>query len=669
MKFNLRIALLLLSGCSLLPEYLHAQYKLDSLQTRIANGRRDTHQIKTMMYLGREYQQLGKMDSLWENAVRIIELSKQLNFPKGQAVGLHHQGIYYYYTDSYPEAISKYEEALRICESSGNIAGAGNSFNNLGLVYNNLSQYDKALEYYTKALEAYSSIRDTSGMLRCYNNIGIVHDNQGQYPKALEYYYKSLAICDVKQDKAGQANLYLNIGLVHTNQGEHEEAMKNYEEALRLGKEMDYKQVISNAYGNMAIALRYLEQYDRAMQCNDESIRLEKSLNNRRGLASSFNTRGKIYRDMHQPDAAMSAFLDAKAIFEEIKDSVHLGITLGDIANLHYQKQQYAKAIDYFHRAREIASNIQSPDDKLSANQGLAMTYAAMKDFKNAYFYQQEYQELNDTLFNERKSEQIADIAARYEAEKKDTEIQLLQADRELHTAEIQKQKLLKYLFFGGLISTLILAWLLYRHIRTRNELRVQTLRNKIARDLHDDVGSTLSSIAIFSDMARDQSRDLEPLLNSIGEGARKMLDAMGDIVWTIHPDNDQFDRMILRMRTFAFELLGAKNIEFTFETGEHIPENRFSMEMRKNLFLIFKEATNNLAKYSGANKAAISLRDSKEGLMLMVRDNGKGFQSDQIQEGSGLRNMRQRAKEMGAELQIDSDPGVGTTIRLTIPV
>ena len=122
-------------------------------------------------------------------------------------------------------------------------------------------------------------------------------------------------------------------------------------------------------------------------------------------------------------------------------------------------------------------------------------------------------------------------------------------------------------------------------------------------------------------------------------------------------------------MRSFAYELLGAKKIEFRFVADSSVANMKLSMEARRNLYLIFKEATNNLVKYSEASKAMFSIKGEQGKLVMMITDNGKGFDSNKETEGNGLKNMRKRASEMGAVLLIDSIPGNGTTIKLEMAV
>jgi signal transduction histidine kinase len=173
----------------------------------------------------------------------------------------------------------------------------------------------------------------------------------------------------------------------------------------------------------------------------------------------------------------------------------------------------------------------------------------------------------------------------------------------------------------------------------------------------------------MFSQLAQSQSKELIPTLETIGESSRKMLDAMADIVWSIKPENDQFDKVLMRMREFAFELLGASQIDFEFDAAEEIPNVNLSMEERKNLYLIFKEAANKLAKYSDASRAKFALKIEKDILIMKISDNGKGFDITKYSKGNGLINMRKRAEELGAKLTIDSAPGHGTILEFKLAV
>ncbi|MFC4872464.1 ligand-binding sensor domain-containing protein [Negadavirga shengliensis] len=203
--------------------------------------------------------------------------------------------------------------------------------------------------------------------------------------------------------------------------------------------------------------------------------------------------------------------------------------------------------------------------------------------------------------------------------------------------------------------------------------LAVVALRNRVARDLHDDMGSTLSTINILSSMAKTKLHT-DPVktseyISKISDNSQRMMEAMDDIVWSIKPQNDSMDKIISRMRGFAAQLFEAKDINYTFEVEENVLEVKLPMDARRDLFLIFKEAVNNLAKYSGSKEAMVhfSLKNNK--LNMRVKDYGRGFDPLSADSGNGLSNMKKRAQNMRAYLIIHSKVGNGSEIQLHVPL
>jgi two-component sensor histidine kinase len=206
----------------------------------------------------------------------------------------------------------------------------------------------------------------------------------------------------------------------------------------------------------------------------------------------------------------------------------------------------------------------------------------------------------------------------------------------------------------------------LYRY-RVHQLKKLQTIRNNIASDLHDDIGSTLNSISIYSEVAKQQAGKEIPALDLIGANSRKIIESMSDIVWTINPENDSFEKIIVRMRSFAHQLLKAKKVEYTFEVDETIDGVALPMQVRKNFYLVFKEAITNVVKYSGASRVSISLSEHNKTIVLKIRDNGIGIPKNPETQGNGLLNMRRRAEEIHANLNILSGNGEGTGIELML--
>ena len=217
----------------------------------------------------------------------------------------------------------------------------------------------------------------------------------------------------------------------------------------------------------------------------------------------------------------------------------------------------------------------------------------------------------------------------------------------------------------------ILIIYSIYRY-RISQFLKLQAIRNNIARDLHDDIGSTLGSINMYTEAAagklkKEQPEDAEEVLKKMGTASREMIERMSDIVWSINSRNDRFENLRHRMQAFAAGMLSQREIEFTFDVQEELNKTVFSMKLRKNIFLIFKEAIHNIAKYAQCKKASIVLSIKDNIFKMVIKDDGKGFdvQNNPAYNGDGIKNMRTRSEEIGARLNINSNINEGTSVEL----
>jgi signal transduction histidine kinase len=227
-------------------------------------------------------------------------------------------------------------------------------------------------------------------------------------------------------------------------------------------------------------------------------------------------------------------------------------------------------------------------------------------------------------------------------------------------------------LWFAALVLLALTAifYALYR-FRLRQLLKIERLRNKISLDLHDDIGSTLSSIAILSDMGAQQRGGPQEaeLFRDISEQSSYLMDRMDDIVWSINPKNDSSASLFSRLQSFASRLLEARDIRYVFEVDDAARSLRLPMELRQHIFLIMKEAVNNLVKYSGCTQADISVHYEAPWLRVLISDNGDGFDAQQAFAGNGILSMKKRAAAIDAIFEISSGRGQGTQIRLAVKI
>jgi len=161
-------------------------------------------------------------------------------------------------------------------------------------------------------------------------------------------------------------------------------------------------------------------------------------------------------------------------------------------------------------------------------------------------------------------------------------------------------------------------------------------------------------------------------MLRQVSSNTDQMMEALSDIVWAIDTRNDRFDNIVNRMRALAIEILEPSNIGIQFNVSDDIRDIHLDMQQRKNLYLIFKEAVNNILKYSYCDHVKVDItRQSNKTVVMHIQDNGKGFDmaglhgEEKSLSGNGIRNMKKRAEELGGMMTIDSVPGAGTQLLL----
>jgi len=233
------------------------------------------------------------------------------------------------------------------------------------------------------------------------------------------------------------------------------------------------------------------------------------------------------------------------------------------------------------------------------------------------------------------------------------------------------------FLAFAG--AALALAVSRLHRARVQRLLQLERVRTRIATDLHDDIGSSLSRIALLSDLVRHQVETAHPAsgqrLAQIASSARDLVGAMADIVWALDPRHDDLEHVVRRIREFAADVLGGAGVSWGLSAPEDSASVRMGAEPRRHTYLILKEAITNVARHARAREVDLRLHVADGRLNVEIRDDGRGFTPDETDRGSrpsggnGLRNMRARAAECGGTLSVESTPERGTRIRIVVPL
>ena len=652
------------------------------------------------------YKYLGDTEAQLKSYMKALEYEKSVT-PTFANIYLNISNIYAE-QKNYAEATKTLNKFLKIVEEKKVKKYIPTLYLRLGLLYLDQEIYNEAILNFRLSLKASEEIKSKTGVSNAYFHIGELYNKQRNFKDALENFNASLKL-DLEQNQVDDiSETYSKIASIYLDEKKYSESIKNFQIAIRLDKKANFKEHLALVYLRLGDLYIYMKKFNRARIYMDSSLTISKEIGDKEGLQYAYkylmrlnmaenNVEGfeesfglyKKYSDSLYGEANVKLVAEIKEKYEVEKRDNEILKLEGEKQKLENEKQLTALLIkskgDSLNLVQSEKEKIRLDNERKEAiilynQQQLALLskerqLQQLKIDKNLaeLFAQKAETDKKQSDFLAQKAEtdkkQSDFLAQKAETEKKNSELLLANKAGQLQALEISNQKQVKNYLIAGLVLGMLLSFFVYRNIRTRQQLKLQTLRNKIASDLHDDVGSTLSSISIFSEMAKQQTKEVMPLLDTIGDSSRKMLDAMADIVWTINPENDQFEKIIARMKSFAFELLGAKDIGFEFDADDAIPKMKLPMNVRKNLYLIFKEATNNMVKYSYADKAMFAIKGEKDNLIMIIKDNGKGFDINKATEGNGLKNMKRRASEIGGELMIDTEPGNGTTIQLKLAV
>lgn len=542
-------------------------------------------------------------------------------------------------------------------------------------------------------------------------SMGLYHRKNGSYKAALPFCLAAISYTEaLNTAKSSLAGQWLNAGATYDELGDYGNSLNCYLKALRLFIDDGSKLGESFCYTNVAAVYINLKQFDKALTYAKQGLELKKSLADKRGICTSLDAIGNAYIGLKNGPAALTNFRAAlKIALEEKMVSEEAGCYLS-MAKIFAQQKKDSVAAVYFNKAKAAAAKMKNPtmeadaaiglsaldenDDSTAKQENILATslqtfkdagslekeaenyrslsaiHAEKKEFDKALQYSNKYHGIIDSIRNNELKVQLAKIENQYAVEKKEQEIVLLKKDKELQAQKLFRQRLL---FAGAgilLLLSLVGMWLLVNRNKLKQRMKELEFRNQIAADLHDEVGSSLSSIHMLSQMASQQGGDArhKDILFRMSNNAKETMDKMGDIVWMIKPGETEAASLKQRMERFAFEISSSKNISLQLALDE-MEKLKLSMDQRKNIWLIFKEAINNAVKYSDTETLEVTAILQNKEIILQVKDYGKGFNSNVVRIGNGLNNMHRRAKELHGKLVIQSNTDTGTTIQLVVPV
>jgi signal transduction histidine kinase len=531
---------------------------------------------------------------------------------------------------------------------------------------------NKSVQQYNEAIEIARRIDDKPRLMGCLVSVGFFYASIGEPVKAIEVNQEVLRYTEEMQDDTSMPLAF--IANAHEAQGDLDNALAYarrsywvYEKRVR-----DKLSVDERGYpaGPMRLGqlLEKMGQRDSAMHYAQMSYRriLEKPFVVYDVESWTFfyceicNLLGTLYSQSNLPDEALKYY--RLALRKEVENNFQtlLQRSRSALAKFYQQANQPDSAIYYATQAYEGALKTKDFEVMKNATGLLRTVFEQRGDFKKALYYNDLAVAARDSVSGAEKVREVQQLT--FQEEQRQQAIR-----QELEAESAARQNTLKLIGSLALLAGVVFfAFIVYR---LRELRKTEAMRQAIAADLHDEVGASLTSIQILSQLANhpDAARSAEAL-DKLPEQVRRTSAALREIVWNIQPKHAALHLLLSQLTRHAGEVFEKSDIQYAVQTDDFPEGASLDPVTRQHFTRIFKEVLSNLVRHSGAGRAAVFIKKENQHIVLVVRDDGKGFDVANVRRGNGLDNMAQRAGAAGGSLDIYSNAGEGTETTLRLP-
>jgi len=589
-------------------------------------------------------------------------LARAANDPRQMGEMKNNRANVYIEQGNYAAALENYQQALAIHEKAGQTSSAAMTMGNIGYAYKDIGDYDRALEYFFRSLRSYEQqlqVPSLTGvnrrivqeaLVQDYNYIGETYKKLKSWAKAREYFTKAMAFYEQRAISEGKAATLRNLAEVDAATGRLNEAVRQLREALAIHERTHDVMETASAHASIGELLQQQGQPAAAIAEFEQAVAMNRSIHNVRSQATAFMGLAAARIATGSLPAARQALDSARVYVRQT----------GSKQNY---RQYYETESNYFARAGD--------------NQRALTSYRLYSAYK-------------DSLVNADNVKAMADVAVKYETDKKEQLLKLNEQQLKLQEAKISRRNLLIWAIVAGVLALALLAYSYYRRYRLQQQARLQQAileqqslatravldaeekeRRRIALDLHDGVGQVMSAAKMnlaaieeeipFGDA--DQRLAFRNALQLVDEGCREVRAVSHSMMpnallkaglgAAIREFLDQIDHRVLKINLLTEGL------------NEKLDSNTETV-----LYRVVQECVNNVIKHAQASQLDLSLRQEPDGISAMIEDNGRGFDTrDRSKfEGIGLKNIQSRLALLGGSVEWSSQPGRGTAVAVFVP-
>lgn len=633
------------------------QRQIDSLEKLLSTSLDDSTRILSMMRLAINYESVdtAKSATLYRETLRLAKDSKNY-YLAGRT--LHNQAILQYTTGFYSAAASTLDSALLYLTLSNHPDKEftmGGVYNEMGNVMRYQNEEQSALDYYLKAISIFEKYGKNSSSLNTYLNLASFFKEQQETEKQHFYSLKSLEKARITQLPIDYFKSYSFVGHALCQKGEYDSALIVIDSAQKF----------------------YNDNFS-------QEVRISFLL-----VAGLVHMNLKNYEESKQNfEKALAISVTNNAIFTEIQSRLQIGRVLT-------LQLKFAEAERIISKAFEDAKLNQSSSLMVIALQYMGYLYEGKGNYKKALEYYSEFKNVSDSVSSVQNRIYSSNLEAKYETERKNAQIERLQAEGKVQTLELKQKKTLNYIFMGAAAAVLLIFLLIMRTYQQKQKIQQQRIaeletekklsateavmkgeeqeRTRLAKDLHDGLGGMLSGIK-YSLNTMKGNLIMTPANTQAFERSMDMLDSsiqeMRRVAHNMMPEALVKFGLDTALQDFCNDISSSGVLQVSY-VSMGLAEKKLDQTISITVYRIVQELINNSIKHSKSRTAIVQASVSADQLSITVEDEGTGFDISILEneKGIGWDNINHRVKFLKGKVDINSRPGEGTSVLIELPI
>ncbi|HEY0273752.1 MAG TPA: tetratricopeptide repeat protein, partial [Chitinophaga sp.] len=569
----------------------------DSLKKIIAAAPEDTGKVLTYIWLGQQYES-NIPDSAIYYYQQAGQLSNRLHYARGQVYYINNYTAILNVKGRFDESLQLHRQALAICAQNGLDQLRIKSLLNIGAVYQYKQDYKTAADHYLQYLPEFEKRADAQSLSVLYGNLCGLYRDLNQPAKALVYAHKAMDLARRNHDAYATGQGSNNLANVLKDLGQDAEAARYLDTAYRIGRQINDINMQETALINL----------------------------------------GDLLSKTAPPEKYMAVYKTALPLADSLDDVYGKALLLQGMANGLFWQKEFAGAEKQAHTALAYAQVHEQQEIATRLLLLLSDIEIALGNLPAYARYRQAYDTANNALIGTDLLKHMQELETQYEVEKQQSRLlrqDLLLAQKNRETLQ---QRIWLAVAVAGMLLLLLFLFLGYRYnhkamtalkaeqenMRLKSQLEGQLQeRQRIGQEMHDDMGAGLTSMLFLSRSIQGQGQ--EQVTGRLRQMAESLVQKMNEIIWTLNHEEDTLDSLVAYIRLHIAETLDHAGIAYTFNVTAPLPEIPVSQEVRRNVYLVCKEAVHNIIRHAAATRVEITIATNGH-LHIEIRDNGKGL-------------------------------------------